>query len=57
MDFQVIISFLAPLGLIVAGIIMKISNNNEKFGSVKKYWLVFILLGFFSLLFKIYKYL
>lgn len=57
MDFQVIISFLAPLGLIVAGIIMKISNNNEKFGSVKKYWLVFILLGFFSLLFKVYKYL
>lgn len=36
MDFQLINSFLAPIGLIVAGVIIKISKNNETFGVFKK---------------------
>ena len=45
MDFQQINSFLAPIGLIIAGVFMKLSKNNETFGFIKKYWLWFIILG------------
>lgn len=57
MDFQLINSFLAPIGLIVAGVIIKISKNNETFGVFKKYWLGFILLGMLLLIFRLYKFL
>jgi hypothetical protein len=46
MSFDEINSFLAPLGLIIAGVIMKLSNNQLMFGKAKKYWLYFILMGF-----------
>ncbi len=36
MNFQEFNSYLAPVGLILAGIIIKLSNNNELFGSFKK---------------------
>jgi hypothetical protein len=52
MDFQQINSFIAPIGLIIAGIIMRLSKNNETFGFIKKYWLWFIILGTFLLLFR-----
>jgi hypothetical protein len=57
MDFQQINSFIAPVGLIIAGVIMRLSKNNETFGFLKKYWLWFIILGAFLLLFRLYKYL
>lgn len=55
MDFQQINSFLAPLGLIIAGIVMKLSKSNQTFGSIKKYWLAFIILGGILLLYRFYK--
>lgn len=58
MDFQLINSFLAPIGLIVAGVIIKISKNNETFGVFfKKYWFGFILLGMLLLIFRLYMFL
>jgi len=42
MNFLEISSFVAPLGLIIAGIIMKTSSNKEKFSYVQKYWFIYI---------------
>jgi|GEM_PF-5629088 len=50
MSFQEFNSFLAPIGLIIAGIILKFSNNIELFGSLKKRWYVFLALGLLLLL-------
>ena len=57
MNFQEINNFLGPAGLIVAGIIMRVSNNKEIFGPFKKYWLFFVIGGFILIAFKLYKYL
>ncbi|MCD0475885.1 hypothetical protein LPB87_15905 [Flavobacterium sp. EDS] len=46
MNFQEFNSYLAPVGLILAGIIIKLSNNNELFGSFKKRWYVFLIYRF-----------
>lgn len=49
MSFEEINSFIAPLGLIIAGLTMRLSNNQVMFGKVKKYWLFFIIMGVFLL--------
>jgi hypothetical protein len=38
MNFQEFNSYLAPIGLILAGVVMKLSKNNVMFGKFKKYW-------------------
>jgi hypothetical protein len=55
MNFLEISSFIAPLGLIIAGIIMKTSSNKEKFSYVQKYWFIYILTGFVLLINRLYK--
>ncbi|WP_291285699.1 hypothetical protein [Flavobacterium sp.] len=55
MNFQQINSFIAPLGLIIAGLIMRLSTNQVMFGKVKKYWLSFIITGSFLLLTRVYE--
>ncbi len=55
MNFQEFNSFFAPLGLLVAGIIMRLSNNQEMFGGVKKYWLLFIIGGILLLSIRLYE--
>ncbi|MEA9414171.1 hypothetical protein [Flavobacterium sp. PL02] len=54
MSFQEINSFIAPMGLIIAGVAMKLSKNNEMFGKFKKYWLFFVIGGVILLLTRIY---
>ena len=56
MSFQEINSFIAPLGLIIAGLIMRLSSNQVMFGKVKRYWLFFIFMGVFLLSTRVYKY-
>jgi hypothetical protein len=55
MNFEEINSFIAPLGLIIAGVIMRLSNNQVMFGRVKKYWLSFIFIGVFLLSIRVYE--
>lgn len=55
MSFQEINSFIAPLGLIIAGLIMRLSSNQVMFGKVKKYWLFFIFMGVFLLSIRVYE--
>lgn len=55
MSFIEISSFIAPVGLIIAGIVMKVSNNKEKFSYVQKYWFLYILIGFLLLFNRLYK--
>ena len=57
MGFGEFSDFLAPLGLAIAGLLMKFSKNKEQFGSIKKYWLFFIVLGVFIFSFRLFKYL
>jgi hypothetical protein len=57
MDFQDINRFLTPIGLIIAGIIIKISKKKEVFGYFKNFWLFFIIIGLLLFLFRLYKYL
>ncbi|MEG2101797.1 MAG: hypothetical protein RRY99_09825 [Flavobacterium sp.] len=54
MNFQEVNSYLAPIGLIIAGIIMRVSNNTEVFGAFKKRWGIFIIMGLVLLLLKIF---
>jgi hypothetical protein len=53
MNFEQINSFLAPVGLMIAGVVIKISKNKETFGLFKKYWLGFIVLGAILLLYRV----
>ncbi len=53
MSFQEINSFIAPIGLIIAGVFMKLSKNNEMFGKFKKYSLFFVIGGLILLLTRI----
>jgi hypothetical protein len=55
MSFLDISSFIAPIGLILAGIIMKVSKNKERFSYVQKYWFFYILIGLFLLFNRLYK--
>jgi len=55
MNFLEISSFVAPLGLIIAGIIMKTSSNKEKFSYVQKYWFIYINWFCFTYQYRLYK--
>jgi len=60
MDFYKLISLLSPSIFIFIGLIMKFSNNERQFGlflKYKKYWFYFILVGMFSFLIELYKFL
>ncbi len=55
-NFYTISNFFGPIGLIIAGIILKVSKYNQRmFGSFQKYWYVFIILGIINFIFKFYK--
>ena len=41
-DFQ---EFISPLGLLIAGLIMRFYKGNEMFRGVDKYWFYFVLMG------------
>ena len=45
------IGYLIPLGLIVAGIMLKLSKK-EELQNLKKRWLVFVIIGFLLFTFK-----
>ena len=57
MSFQEINSFIAPIGLIIAGVLVKLSKNNKAYGKFKKYWLFFVIGGTLIFGFRLYKYL
>lgn len=56
MNFDLLIKFLSSIGLLLIGIMAKFSVN-DGWQPVKKYWLCFVILGFLSLMYMIYKYL
>lgn len=47
--------FSGPIGIIIIGIAMKVSKNKEKFGFIQKYWVLLIIMGLFSLIYRLYK--
>lgn len=51
---DLILIYLVPIALIVTGIIIRFSKNNEQFGSFKAKWYIFILLGVALLLMRMY---
>lgn len=53
MDLNILISLLAPFGIIIAGIIIKVSKDKEKFGVFVNYWSLFIIGGGILLLIKL----
>ena len=55
MDFNTVISLIAPIGMIVAGILIKLSREKEKFGVFANYWYLFILGGGILLILRIVK--
>ena len=57
MSFQDITRILVPIGLIVAGFIIKLSKNKEMFGSFKKYWFLLVIIGVLLFLLRLFKYL
>ncbi len=56
MDLHQIKSFIAPIGLILVGVMMKLSKNQEVFGAFKKYWFLFVIGGVLLLLAKLFLY-
>ena len=55
MNFDTLTSFIAPIGTIFIGVLLKITNE-EKAKPYKKFWIWLILMGIFLLAFKIYDY-
>ncbi|RKS26248.1 hypothetical protein CLV94_1305 [Flavobacterium endophyticum] len=55
MNFREIIGFLVPIGLIIAGIFIKLSKR-EELASFKKKWVTFIILGILLFLLRLYTY-
>ena len=55
MNFDTLTSFIAPIGTIFIGVLLKITNE-EKAKLYKKFWIWLILMGIFLLAFKIYDY-
>ncbi|CAM3973934.1 PEP-CTERM protein-sorting domain-containing protein [Flavobacterium cucumis] len=51
-----IVRLLIPLLGVIFGFAIK-NSNKEQFVSVKKYWLLFVLMGAFMFVFRLYKYL
>jgi hypothetical protein len=54
MNFQEINSYIAPVGLIVAGLVVRLSKNKETFGVFKNYWYLLIIIGLLLLTFRLY---
>lgn len=55
MEIKQILSLVAPIGLIVAGVIIKISKSKERFGIFKNFSYFFIILGTLLLVYRISK--
>ncbi len=53
MEFSVINSFLAPIGLIIAGILIRFSKR-EELASFRKRWYIFVILGVLLLVLRLY---
>jgi hypothetical protein len=51
-----IVRLFIPLLGVVFGFLIK-NSNKEQFVSVKKYWLLFVIGGFFMFIYRLYKYL
>ncbi len=56
MNFGELNSFLAPTGLIIAGIVLKLSGRKEQDSFFKKHWYLFIILGVVLLVYRVFKY-
>jgi len=56
MEIRELMNLLIPLGAIVFGIFIK-TTKNENYGSVKKYWLFLVIVGFLLFAFRLFKYL
>lgn len=50
-----IISFIAPIGLIIAGLYLKLSNKDSNIKKIKKYWFFYVLAGILLLINRLYK--
>lgn len=55
MSSREIIGFLVPIGLIIAGIFIKLSKR-EELASFKKKWITFVILGILLFLLRLYTY-
>lgn len=55
MDMTLFFKLLASLGLLIIGFMAKFSTD-DGWQPVKKYWILFIIIGVISLLYSIYKY-
>ena len=45
MDLENLQEYISPVGLIIAGVVMKVAKNKKMFQGVDKYWFYFVLLG------------
>ena len=54
MSVNTFFEFLSPLSLIIIGILLKLSSNQE-WRRHQKYWIFFVLIGIVLFAFKIYK--
>jgi len=45
MEFQEFSRWFAPLGFIIAGVVIKVSKKDGQLHAFKKYWLFFIIGG------------
>ncbi len=55
MAFQEINNYLAPIGLIIIGLVIKFSKNKEIFGVFKNFWFFLVILGVLLLFLKLFK--
>lgn len=56
MELSVVFKLLIPVALIGVGIWLKLSEKTEQ-NKMRKFWLLFIIIGIFLLIFRIIKYL
>jgi len=56
MKFKEILSLFIPFIAIITGLLIKISNNSQ-FDSLKKYWLIIIIIGVLTFILRLYDYL
>lgn len=56
MEFREIIRLIAPIVLIIFGLVMK-NSTSERFDATRKYWLLFVIGGSLMLAFRLYKFL
>lgn len=56
MTLNTIIGFIAPLALLLIGVMLRFSRN-ESWNTYRKYWIFFVLLGLLLFALKLYKYL